>query len=263
MKRFLLLILLFPLCIHAQFYLKKDHLVYGINVGAYIANSNTAHIYRGDATAYNVYSIFNNPNYTATFDQYFQYPYSIVDLPRNMVYKPGLEIGIHLGKQLEHVKYYMDLNFADLSLVDFITVAIEDPNNQSTEPNYQAININGKEKRNFLNLGIVANFIDKEDFHVGLPVFAQFNQTRLENNYIVVNNQTYNINHAPTNSPQRNPGGFSFGGGSGLIFTFDLNEKIDVSFGYHLQFANTNMSDQLSPWGLHHSTFARMVWMKE
>ena len=57
LKIVLLLILLFPICINAQFYLKKDHLVYGINVGAYIANSNTAHIYRGDTTAYNVYSI--------------------------------------------------------------------------------------------------------------------------------------------------------------------------------------------------------------
>ena len=96
-----------------------------------------------------------------------------------------------------------------------------------------------------------------------MPLFAQFNQARLENNYIVVNNQTYNITHAPTNSPQRNPGGFSFGAGSRLIFTFDLNEKIDISFGYHIQFASTNMSDQLNPWGLQHSTFARMVWMKE
>ena len=149
MKRFILLILFFPFFVNAQFYLKKDHFVYGINAGAYMANNNTAHLYRGDATAYNVYSIFNNQNYTATFDQYFQYPYEIVELPRNMVYKPGLEIGIHLGKQFEHIKYYMDLNFADLTLVDFITIAVDNPNNQSTEPDFQAININGKEKEIF------------------------------------------------------------------------------------------------------------------
>lgn len=265
MKNFLVLIFLFPICTNAQFFLKKNHFVYGVNAGAYMANKNTAHLYRGDATSYNVYSIFNNQNYTATFNQYFQYPYSIVDLP-NMVYKPGLEIGIHLGKQFEHIKYYMDLNFADLTLVDFITIAVDNPNNQSTEPDYQAININGKEKRNFLNLGVIANLIDKEDFHVGFPIFAQFNQISLESNYIIVNNKTYNINHSQVNSPhfpQTNPGGFSFGVGSGLIFTFDLNEKIDVSFGYHIQFASTNMSDQLNPWGLQHSTFLRMVWMKE
>ena len=80
-------------------------------------------------------------------------------------------------------------------------------------------------------------------------------------------NQAHNVNHVPTNltnsTVNNNPGGFGFGGGSGLILTLDMAENIMVSFGYQGYFAKSNFSVNLNPWGLQHAAFARMIWMKE
>ena len=262
--RYILILFLFPLTLSAQFYIKKDHLVLGVNFGGFVANSNTAGLYKGDVTAYNVYSIFANPNYQSYFDDYFQYAWQIDEIPLAMKYNPGLEIGLHLGKQMEHIKYYVDFNFAQLTLEDFVIVAVSDPNNQTVNQyTYQPIPIFGEENRTFINAGIVTNIYNEKEFHVGLPIFAQFNSTKFVNNYIAINNQPYTIIHTPSNQPSTVPGGFAFGVGSGLLITFALNKQINFTAGYHGQYSKTNINTQLAPWGLQHSIFGRLVWIKE
>ena len=262
--RYILILFLFPLTLSAQFYIKKDHLVVGVNFGGFVANSNTAGLYKGDVTAYNVNSIFSNPNYQSYFDDYFQYDWQIDEIPLAMKYNPGLEIGLHLGKQMENIKYYVDFNFAQLTLEDFVIVAVSDPNNQSVNQyTYQPIPIFGEENRTFINAGIVTNIYNEKEFHIGLPIFAQFNSTKFVNNYIAVNNQPYSIIHSPSNQPSTVPGGFAFGVGSGLLITFALNKQINFTAGYHAQYSKTNINTQLAPWGLQHSIFGRLVWIKE
>ena len=263
MKYFLLL-LIFPLTISGQYYIKKDHLVFGINFGGFIANSNTASLYQGDQTAYNIYTIFSNPNYQSNFDSYFEYPWQVDEIPTTIKYNPGLEIGFHLGKQKEKIKYYVDFNFAQLNLEDFVIIAINDPNNQSVNPfTFKPIPIFGEERRTFINAGFVTNFYDEKEFHIGIPFFGQFNNTKFINNYIAINNQPYNIIHTPSNLPNNVPGGFALGAGSGLLLTFALNKQIDFTVGYHAQFSKTYINTELAPWGLQHSIFGRLVWMKE
>ena len=262
--RYILILFLFPLTLSAQFYIKKDHLVVGVNFGGFVSNSNTAGLYKGDVTAYNVYSIFANPNYQSDFDDYFQCDWQIDEIPLAMKYNPGLEIGLHLGKQMENIKYYVDFNFAQLTLEDFVIVAVSDPNNQSVNQyTYQPIPIFGEENRTFINAGIVTNIYNEKEFHVGLPIFAQFNSTKFVNNYIAVNNQPYSIIHSPSNQPSTVPGGFAFGAGSGLLITFALNKQINFTAGYHAQYSKTNINTQFAPWGLQHSIFGRLVWIKE
>ena len=112
-------------------------------------------IYSGNYTNYNVFSIFSNSINKPTFDQFFQYPYSIYDIPNDIKYSIGTEIGFHIGKQKRKTKYYIDFNFADINVQDFITIAIENQSvTQSLEPEYFPVSINGKEKRNMINLGI-------------------------------------------------------------------------------------------------------------
>ena len=152
--RFIYLLLLLPFSLNAQYYIKKDHWVLGINSGVYLADKNTAHLYRGDATGYGVYSIFNNSINKPTFDDYFGCIdcWDIEELPQNMTYNPSMEIGLHLGKTKEKIKYYIDINFVNLKLQNYVIIAIDDPNNQSTEPTYTPIGIFGNEKRNLYNI---------------------------------------------------------------------------------------------------------------
>ena len=89
MKKFLFILLL-PLSVLAQ---NESGLIIGVNIGGYSANKNTAGLYKGDVTTNNIYTIFNNPNYKTNFDNYFQYPYEVVETPINSRYRIGLEVG--------------------------------------------------------------------------------------------------------------------------------------------------------------------------
>ena len=64
---------------------------------------------------YGVASIFNNPLNQTTFDQFFQYPYYIYDIPNDIKYNPASEIGFHIGWKKKS-KYYLDINFSDIKI---------------------------------------------------------------------------------------------------------------------------------------------------
>ena len=96
MRKIYFLLLITPIFSLGQ---QKSELVLGVNGGGYFANKNTALIYGGNYTNYNVFSIFSNSINKPTFDQFFQYPYSIYDIPNDIKYSIGTEIGFHIGKQ--------------------------------------------------------------------------------------------------------------------------------------------------------------------
>ena len=131
------------------------------------------------------------------------------------------------------------------------------------------ISVRGRERRNLFNLGVVLDFINEDDFHLGIPFELQLNQVTLINNEIYLDgvNQAHTVNHIPANltntAGNNNPGGFGIGGGSGLVLTLDMAENIMLSFGYQGYFAQSNFLVNLSPWGLQHTVIARMIWMKE
>ena len=261
MRKIYYLLLFVPFLSQGQ---QKGELVLGINGGGYFANKNIALIYGGNYTTYNVFSIFNNSINKPTFDQFFQYPYSIYDLPNDIKYSIGTEIGFHLGKQKRKTKYYIDLNFADINVQDFITIAIENQSvTQSLEPEYFPVSINGKEKRNMINLGITRTIYEESNLSILTPLFIQLLEMRLKENYIVVNNQQFYIIHSSasqTNQSQDNsPGGYGLGFGSGLLFNYFINKDLSIDFGYHIQYSKTNFSEQLKQWGVHQSLFARVI----
>lgn len=261
MKKIYFILLFAPILTLGQ---QKSELVLGINGGGYFANKNTALIYGGNFTSYNVFTIFNSNIIKPTFDQFFQYPYSIYDLPNDVKYSIGTEIGFHLGKQKRKIKYYLDFNFAEIKIQDFITIAIENQSvTQSSEPEYFPVSISGKEKRNMINLGITKTIYEDSNLSFLTPLFIQLLEMRLKENYIVVNNQQYNIIHnSPTltNQSQGNsPGGYGIGFGSGLVLNYFINKDLSVELGYHFQFSKTNFSEQLNPWGIQQSLFTRII----
>ena len=261
MRKIYFLLLITPIFSLGQ---QKSELVLGVNGGGYFANKNTALIYSGNYTNYNVFSIFSNSINKPTFDQFFQYPYSIYDIPNDIKYSIGTEIGFHIGKQKRKTKYYIDFNFADINVQDFITVAIENQSvTQSLEPEYFPVSINGKEKRNMINLGIIKTIYEESNLSILTPIFLQLLEMRLKENYIVVNNQQYNIIHNSSiqnNQSQVNsPGGYGLGFGSGLIFNYFINKDLSIDFGYHIQYSKTNFSEQLNEWGVQQSLFARVI----
>ena len=277
----ILLLYIIPFTITSQFYVKKDHLEYGFNIGTYVANKNTSILYDAHSfVATTLESAFNpsnqNFNYSSAIN-YLDVEFGGVGtweidnsaVPAEMSYNPGFLIGVHVGKHHPKFKYYIDYNLADINVNG--TSQIKDRFNNPADANYTPpviISIRGRERRNLFNLGVVLDFINDEDFHLGIPFEFQFCQVSLISNEIYLDgvSQSHPVNHVPANlvntSGNNNPNGFGFGGGSGLVLTLDMAENIMISFGYQGYFAQSNFSDLLKPWGLQHTAFARMIWMK-
>ena len=260
MKKLLLIFMIIP-----QFYLSQENsnqLTLGINVGGYSANKNTAGLYKGDVTTYNIFTIFNNPNYKPVFDNYFQYPYEIVETPLNSKYRVGLEIGGHIGIKNEFGELFAEINFADISVQEFFIVAVDDPNNLSPDPTYEPIPLFGEEQRTNINVGYSYDLYNEDGITVSFPFFAQITNARLQKNYFVINNQQYNIFHGVAGQTNTNPRGTSFGGGAGLTGAIKFNDQFSFLVGYYAQYSKIKLREDLQPFGLHHSIFARIIWSK-
>ena len=235
----------------------------GINVGAFFANKNTAIIYTGssDVTPYGINYIFNQPQNKLVFDQYFQYPYAVVETPQNPSYKVALDIGLHAGINLNKMtSIYVDINTSQLKYEQFFTVAIDDPASRNPEPIYEKLPIIGEEKRLNINLGTQLSLYQKESSNIYWSLFGNFNNVKLERNYIVVNNVEYEIRHTNPSQSNTKPGGVGVGGGTGLGFKFGLTDNILIDFTYNLYYTKVNLTEAIQPYGMQHGLLLRILW---
>ena len=269
--RFLTLLIFSPFIISAQFFSSSNEIVYGINIGTYIANKNTSIIYDGFShVTYGIQNILNNSNtinngasnyldQTLGLDNWY-----IANNPE-MKYRPGLEVGLHIGSQNRKLKYYLDYNFVEIKAIgQFNVVQIYNSSN-SIEPLYETISVTGSERRSIFNFGIISDLVNEKDYHLGFPIFFQLVQTKFKSNQMVVNNQPYNISNPAlitNNNQNNNQVGMGFGAGSGMVLMVPLNTEINISFGYHLQYAKVKISNQVSGNGIQHSIFTRLIWTK-
>ncbi|MCO6498864.1 MAG: hypothetical protein J5I47_00620 [Vicingus serpentipes] len=242
---------------------KKSLFFGGINVGGFFANKNTAIIYTGNpsATPYGISYILSIPSYKTIFDTYFQHPYAISEFPQNPSYSTALDIGVHAGMNIgDAAAIYIDINTSQLKYEQTFTMAIDDPLNKSPEPTYEQIPILGEEKRFNLNLGTQLNFYTAESSLAYFALFGNFNSTKMERNYIVINNREYNIIHNAAQQPSDNPGGIGYGAGTGLGFKYNLTENLLLDLNYNLYYTKINMNSNLNPFGMHHGIMLRVIW---
>lgn len=266
-KRFLLfcLIVVKTLNLAAQddeIFSKKGAFM-SLGFGSYFANSNTAVMYDG-VSKYALIGIgyyFTIEPFKTQFEEYFKYPYEIVELPENLKYRPGREISWQLGYRFEDGSaFYAEANFAQLNIQDAFVVAIDDPNRKSPEKLFQQIPVFGKEQRLNINTGFHIPVIHEKGFTAYLPLFANINSTKLESNYFVINNQQYQIVHNFPGVTNTRIGGMGFGGGSGLGVKLQFKKNFSLDIGYNLIYSRIRMTEELRPFGLHHSILAKIVW---
>lgn len=273
--RYFFILLLFPFFVNAQFFNSETQVVYGINLGTHIANDCTAVIYNGYYNpTYDINSIYfssnsnsSNNNLSNYLDETLGYNnWSVQNIPAIMKYRPGLEVGLHLGIQKEKIKYYIDYNFAELKAVGEFNI-VQDYNsaNNAIKENI-LVSIIGEERRSYINLGLVSNIISENEYHLGFPIFVQLNQTKFKSNYMLIDNQKYSIpNPSLTSANQNNINqiGSGFGLGTGLVGTLVLTQSINLSIAYHLQYSNIKITNDFNHNGMQHSIIARIIWNKE
>ena len=273
--RFLTILLVFPFCISGQFFDTKSKVVYGFNFGTYIANNNSAVIYDGYFSSYdNIKEFILSPplNSNNSPREYIETQFNdweIRNSPLEMKYRPGVEFGLHLGIQNENIKYYLDYNFANYKAIGLLIIDEINPSNSSVNPENIEVGVTGEESRNFINLGFITNVVDEKEYHLGLPLFFQINQSKFKSNFISLSNQKYNIpvfSNSLSNTQNTSPSGMGIGGGSGLVLTLKVINDINLSLGYHLQYSKIKMrfqnKEDFNEWGVQHSIFARLIWTK-
>lgn len=266
--KYLILFLFLPVIVYSQ----NNDFVIGINGGVYLANRNTSVQYNGFFNNYDINTILKSSNNKPYIDQYFQnifnsQIYSIRDgererLENNIKYNASPEIGFHLGWVNRNSKFFVDINFSNIRVQDFITFEVQNQNfTMSTEPQYVPISVTGKEKRNIINLGYQKKIYEESKISILYPVFVQFLKVEIEDNFITINNQPYPIIHnlQTSTNPRGNQGRIGLGFGSGLIVNYFINKDASFDFGYHIQYSKTNFSENLNPWGIQQSIFARII----
>lgn len=263
----IILFFFFPLVLLSQ----NNNFVIGINGGVYLANRNTSIQYSGFYNNYGINSIFNNSINKPYFDEYFQTQfnsqnYSIMSgekdrLENNIKYNPSPEIGFHLGWVKRKSKFFVDVNFSNIKVQDFINIEVQNQNfTMSTEPQYVPISITGNEKRNMINFGLLKTIYEESNLSILFPFFVQLLEVKIDENFIIVNNQQYYISHNfSTMNFDQNQGRYGLGLGSGLVFNYFIDKDLSFDVGYQMQYSKTNFSEQLNPWGFQQSIFARVI----
>ena len=234
----------------------------GLSLGVHFPNNNTAHIYSGrpDVTSYGINYILSQPYNQETFDEYFEYPYRVAEFPFAPTYKSSFEIGFHMAYKLDDkVSMFFGFNSVQLDYEQFFTMAIDDPHNQLPGPTYEQLAIIGEENRFHINLGTQLSFFNGESSNAYFSLFANLNNVRIAQNFIIIDGREYHIYHYPEYSDER-PGGFSYGGGGGLGFKFEVADKVYADLYYDLYYTSIKMNENINPFGLHHSLGLRVLW---
>jgi hypothetical protein len=242
---------------------KKGFFV-GLGFGGHFANSNTAIIYNGvnAYTAINIPYYFKTEPFKTQFDEYFKYPYEIVEAPgENIKYRPSSEISWLVGYQIDNgTAFYVEANFAQLRVEDVFVIAIDDPNRKSPEKLLQQIPIIGEEQRLNINTGFQISMINEKGFNLYLPLFANINSTKVQKNYFLINNREYALHHNVPGVTNQRIGGMGYGGGSGMGVKMRFSKQLSLDVSYNLIYSRIQMHPDFKPFGAHHSVLLKIVW---
>lgn len=248
---------------------------FGLNLGGIKANNKSSLIYNGFQTDFGVPFYFNNINYQQEFDQHFIFNYRVIaPNVQTTRYRATYNVGGHAGVHLdESIAIYADVNITRINAEDVFTVEVDNTNDPTLTGNaqLQQIPIFGSESRTNLNLGLQATFYEEGPLKSYFNLFGNVNNTRLEENFFVINNIKYQIRHnAQPNGVGNNgfinfteaapPGGIGFGGGAGLGAKYKFNEKFTFDVNYYATYTNTRMNANFKPYGLNHALVLRIIW---
>lgn len=219
---------------------------------------------------FSIYGIewaFDHPNYKTDFDNYFQYPYEIVELPQDMSYRASIEIGGIVGYRVDNsLEVFAEANFGMLRVQDVFVVEIQNPNSTTVDYPLEQLPVFGEEQRLNFNLGARFSVFENNGLVGYLPLFGNFNSVKVERNYFIVNNREYNIVHNIQGITNQKPGGNGFGGGTGFGVKYRLNDRILLDASYNAHYSKVTMiretatQSEFSIWGLHHSVLFRVLW---
>lgn len=254
MKRLLFVILILPFSSLAQL----ENWEFGVNLGTYKANSYTSIRYDGADVEYNynldvVYYInlnSSNPNsvYNRIRQSYGDYDFDVLEYPTNMRYNFGLMLGGHIAYKTDELNsFFVDANFAQLTLNDALTFEVFDPSNQTSQQIIKVEGLLGEEDRMVLDVGGKFGF-GEEAQHGYFTIGANVTATRVKKSSMVVQDREYILTQWTRNATNQNSiyqnvdwGGVGYGAFAGLGYRFRLLDQLVLDAGANAYFVKINL----------------------
>ncbi len=233
---------------------ERQGFVFGMSIGAYFANKQSAAFYNGEALyelGDNLATIYNIEDRLFLNDQTYQQVTNLIEAqdfsipfdsyPQAMRYNPGVLIGFRAGYRLNNENsFFLDLNYATLKAADkftLVTNLLPDPS-QGTQ-DIRLYNIIGEEDRLNIHLGYRAGIVVNEDMNWYIEGGASMLAIRLQENFLEIEGTTFDLWIAPfgpnnISGPQSNLTGTGYGfyGGTGVEVFFD--ERFEIDLGMRL-----------------------------
>ncbi len=235
---------------------QRTGFVFGLNIGAYFGNKNSANFYNGDGTG----SINDNQAQKLTIEERllesgtptiqqvtnaigaesFFIPFD--SSPLAMRYNPGIMIGLRVGYRFNNENgFFLDANVATLKAADKFTLQtnlLPDPMQGTAD--VRLYNIIGEESRLNITLGYRAAVVINDGSNWYLEGGASMLAIRLEQNFLEIEGQTYNLwvdrTFGPNNinGPTANLTSTGYGVFLGTGVEMFFNDRYEVDLGMRL-----------------------------
>jgi hypothetical protein len=245
---------------------EERKLFVGVNVGTKIGNKNYAQRYAGwynnqleDVmvnTSTNYYQI-----YTRLGDKDFYLPYDF--FPQRMRYAPGLVTGVLVGYSISpNLQTSVDFNFSKLSSRDVFSIVVIDPNNTTSQEQYQLGELLAKESRfdGRFNFDYMA---DGEKFRFILGLSGLFTGWRIDGHTATFSGYVMPLfsKHNPLNNITYRVRSSGWGVGANFGVNYRFSEQFVAQLMYQPYHSQMNVgivpNKKLL---LHHDIVLRILW---
>lgn len=230
--------------------------LFSAGVGGYKANKHTAYRYDGADIEYDYdysveYYLSLSPNnqysiYNRIKTSYGDRDFTFGEYPENLIYQPALAFNGTIGyfTDKSHA-LFLSFDFINLKTIGQLTFLVEDPGNQTAEPDIRVEGIEGKERRFVSFIGYEFNQMDKGEnsayFRLGANITAalvEYNRMNVNGNYYTLTQRVKNGNIIYNNADY---GGLGFGLSTGVGYRYFPQESLALDVGARMDYTKINI----------------------
>ncbi|NVO01693.1 MAG: hypothetical protein HXX09_03245 [Bacteroidetes bacterium] len=233
---------------------------FGVNIGMYFANKQSASFYNGSGENSVYRTIIENTFINDEIRRVLHYNFSFDStlLPKNMKYNPAINFGFLAGFNFQkNAGIIIEFDYSKLKASDYFTLAI-DSFNSTSDPSLKKCTITGTEERININIGIHRTFGKLSKTMPYINAGINFNNVKVIDNKIQIENLSYSIVN-PTNSYYNIvQGGLGFGVMGGVGLQFILGQSMIVDLGGNIYFSKIKLGTD-PRFALHESVYLRFM----
>ena len=219
--------------------------VYGISFGMYMPNNSTANYYNGTGE----HSVENALNRQWNYDRIVRHLDEVIEnfwvyeLPTNMRYNPGLQVGFYGGLNLSNSFALLgEFNYTRLILADRFTIAT-DRETFTSEPFLVLSDLSGTEERIELRLGFQYTMLTKGYIHPFMESGLNITDVKVIENRVNIKGLTINIRDFRGEYYNIRDYGMGFGVYTGIGLKMDVSDAVAIRTGASVSFSRINLGD--------------------